>query len=62
MQLMELITISNGIYKPKKIPNDNLKLTVKEVLSKPEKLILAARFCDGTYHQVNSKIKQIFKI
>lgn len=54
--------LSNGVYKQKKIPGTNLKLTTKELNSKPENLALAARSCDGTYYIVSSEIKKVFKL
>lgn len=61
MQLIELDLINEDSYKQKKIPENNSKLTARNILEKPEKLLLAARFCDGTFRKVNSHIKSIIK-
>ena len=58
IELYPLQEIKSRVYKIQKL-TEPVKIRRKELLENSKKLNLAAKFCDSTYHLVNSDISEI---
>lgn len=61
MDAIILETVGSKIFKAQKLADGLINLKPSNLLEKPNKFILAAKSCDGTYHSVYSEISALIK-
>jgi len=61
MEVITLEVVGSKVYRAQKLADGLVALQPDKLLEKPNKFILAAKSCDGTYHSVHSDIALLLK-